>query len=64
MRNYEKNGLDESGIFVGIDVHLRQWHVTVLAAEQELFSGKRFMRLVFRDFGYMTSCWSGAPTVL
>lgn len=39
MARYRVRQEDDSLIYVGIDVHLRQWHVTVRTMEQELFSG-------------------------
>lgn len=39
MRSYGEDGFEKRGIFVGIDVHLRQWHVTIRDREAELFSG-------------------------
>jgi transposase len=39
MRNYNRNSRKDSEILVGIDVHRRFWHVTVLHLGVELFSG-------------------------
>lgn len=39
MRRYGFEGSGDSVIYVGIDVHLRQWHVTIRTDEVELFSG-------------------------
>lgn len=38
MRRYEEVGVKERGIFVGIDLHRHQWHVTVIAVDEELLS--------------------------
>lgn len=39
MSRYDRIVRDDSSIYVGIDVHLRQWHVTIRTMDQELFSG-------------------------
>lgn len=39
MGIYDKRGQEGRDIFVGIDVHLRQWHVTILSDDEILFSG-------------------------
>lgn len=39
MSRYERNGEEDSSIFVGIDVHLKSWHVTIVTVDEELFSG-------------------------
>jgi transposase len=39
MRSYKERVLEGSDIYVGVDVHLKQWHVTILHEEEELFSG-------------------------
>jgi len=39
MRRYDENEVDPRDIFVGIDVHVRQWHVTVMALSETVFSG-------------------------
>jgi len=39
MSRYEGMVGDDSSIYVGIDIHLRQWHVTIRTMEQELFCG-------------------------
>lgn len=38
MRRYSSQGDGDRGIYVGVDVHLRQWHVTVRSIDSELFS--------------------------
>jgi len=39
MGRYVEKELEGRGIFVGIDIHLRQWHVTIMRKDVELFSG-------------------------
>lgn len=38
MRRYEGVDVGERGIFVGIDVHRHQWHVTVIVGDEEVLS--------------------------
>lgn len=39
MRRYPDSVFTDSDIFVGVDVHQRQWHVTIRTKEEELFTG-------------------------
>lgn len=39
MGSYERCGSSARGIYVGVDVHLLRWQVTVMADEREVFSG-------------------------
>lgn len=39
MRGYGSAEVEGKDIFVGIDLHLRSWHVTIRTAEAQLFSG-------------------------
>jgi len=39
MPRYNIAALDDKDIFVGVDVHLKQWHVTIRTREEELFTG-------------------------
>lgn len=39
MPRYAVRSRKDRDVFVGIDVHLKSWHVTVVTAEQEMFSG-------------------------
>lgn len=39
MRRYNPMAVPDKAIFVGVDVHLKQWHVTIRTEEVELFSG-------------------------
>lgn len=39
MRRYSEIGIDGKDIFVGVDVHLKQWHVTIRTSDEELFTG-------------------------
>ena len=39
MRSYKGKPGNESPIFVGVDLHSRQWHVTVATVDSQLFSG-------------------------
>ena len=39
MRQYTESSFDGKDIFVGVDVHLKQWHVTIRTREEELFTG-------------------------
>lgn len=39
MRRYAERGMLDKGVFVGIDVHKKQWQVTVRTEEAELFTG-------------------------
>lgn len=36
MRSYEMTSLDASNIFIGIDVHLRSWHITIRSRDEIL----------------------------
>lgn len=38
MRRYRTKVVEDSEIFIGVDVHLRQWHVTVRTLDEELIS--------------------------
>jgi len=39
MRKYTKRRKKQRAIYVGVDMHQRSWHVTILAEEEDLFSG-------------------------
>lgn len=39
MRRYNESWLEGKDIFVGVDVHLKQWHVTIRTLDEELFTG-------------------------
>jgi transposase len=39
MRRYDSKLVEGTDIFVGVDVHQRQWHVTIRTEEVELFTG-------------------------
>jgi transposase len=39
MRKYHGWVLENKAIFVGVDVHVKQWHVTIRTEEAELFTG-------------------------
>ncbi len=39
MRRYDAEAIQDKAIFVGVDVHLKQWHVTIRTEEVELFTG-------------------------
>jgi transposase len=39
MREYDKLKDEGKSIFVGIDLHLKSWHVTIRTLDEELFSG-------------------------
>jgi transposase len=39
MSRYEQHETEDNGVFVGIDVHLKSWHVTIMTVDEELFSG-------------------------
>ncbi|NVM26392.1 MAG: hypothetical protein HWN70_10830, partial [Desulfobacterales bacterium] len=39
MEEYKSGGQEGKTVFVGVDLHRFKWHVTVMAEEQELFSG-------------------------
>jgi len=52
MRRYEDLVLADKAIFVGVDVHMRQWHVTIRTEEAELFTGS------------IPGCWDALAKVL
>lgn len=39
MRKYREFSFKGKDIFVGVDVHLKQWHVTIRTTDEELFTG-------------------------
>ena len=39
MEDYTRRGEEGKAVFVGVDLHRFKWHVTVMAEDQELFSG-------------------------
>lgn len=39
MSRYDRMDSVDNDIYVGVDIHLRQWHVTVRTMDQELFTG-------------------------
>jgi transposase len=39
MKRYTKRRKKQTPLYVGVDLHQRSWHVTVIAEDEELFSG-------------------------
>jgi hypothetical protein len=39
MEGYRRKAQEGKTVFVGVDLHRFQWHVTVIAEDEELFSG-------------------------
>jgi len=39
MRKYTRRRGKQGAIYVGVDLHQRSWHVTIIAEEEDLFSG-------------------------
>lgn len=44
MTTYTRLPEEERTIFIGLDIHCRQWHITVRDHYQERFSGSRTTR--------------------
>ena len=39
MERYRRKAQEGKAVFVGVDLHRSEWHVTVRTEDEELFSG-------------------------
>jgi len=59
MRKYTKRRKKQTPLYVGVDLHQRSWHVTIISEEEDLFSGgipprwQALRSLLDRYTGYM-----------
>jgi transposase len=59
MGNYHKKVMEGEPIFIGVDMHKRMWHVTVLQVEEALFSGS--IPGNWESFSALLSKYGGNP---